>query len=467
MVRQTNFGFRREVLVFDASNELGVFYDRHVRLGTSLRADLAGYRDLNLQRITDGLKILGGKKGVVYKTYSAYRNQGSYAMHTLNQCEHTDYDIDVAVIFEKDALPDSPADARMRIRDALQEKMSGTNFSKDPDARKNAVTVWYADGYHIDFALYRRHTDWMGIEHFEHASGDAWTDRDPMAFTKWFDAQVTSKSPVESVQSILGMAAVVPAGQLRRIVRFVKAFARSRSAWSLPGGIIISTLVCEVYKPHQSRDDVALANTLAALLARLKLWIDVDNPVNPGSPFTASSRRRREVERLRDELEAKLPSLDVLHKADCTRKQAMGAWDAIFWHTYWSDARRETARADSLNAIGLAVKCWLAKKIDGPVYKEYRSDSTALPKGVHLRFTASPDGVAPPYEVRWSVRNEGHEAKEAGSLAHDSMRSANQPYWTSTAYKGRHTMICEIIKDGNVLGSAEHVVRIGPGRRFF
>ncbi len=402
--------------MFDASQELNTFYADHVRLGTKLRNDLSSYRDLNLQRITDGLNLLGDKVGVVYKTYVDYKNQGSYAMHTLNQCVHTDYDIDVAVIFEKDDLPANAPDARMRVRDALQEKMKGTNFSKDPDARKNAVTVWYSDGYHIDFAVYRRRTDIFGNTVIEHAGGDEWTERDPTRYTTWFTNQVESKSPPTAFQALLGTPVTVPKGQLRRIVRFVKAFARSRSAWALPGGIIITTLVCEVYKQNATRDDIALVDTLNALLARLKSSVQVENPVQPGTYFTSSDRRQREVHRLRDELEAKLPSLGVLHQTDCTRKQALQAWDDIFWHNFWSDAKKETARS-ALGLTGLAIECWLAKTANGPVYKLHKSDSSALPKNIHLRFTAVADGVLPPYDVRWAVRNEGHEAKEDGSLA--------------------------------------------------
>jgi hypothetical protein len=452
--------------MFDASKELSYFYENHVRLGKKLRDALAGYRDLNLQRITDGLVLLGEKNGATYKTWAAYENQGSYAMYTLNQCEHTDYDIDVAVIFEKDDVPANAADARMRVRDALQEKMKGTNFSKDPDARKNAVTVWYADGYHIDFAVYRRRENAFGITVVEHASGDVWSERDPLAYTTWFTKQVDSKSPPTALQTLLGSSVSVEKGQLRRIVRFVKAFARSRSAWALPGGIIISTLVCEVYKHDAARDDIALVETLKALLTRLKSSVQVENPVQPGTYFTSTDRRRREVERLRDELEAKLPSLDILFQADCTRKQAMAAWDSIFWHDYWSDARKEAARS-GLAATGLAIQCGLAKKSEGTVYKQHQSDSAALPKGVHLKFTAVPEGVQPPYQVRWAVRNEGHEAKDDDALEHDTLKSAGEPYWTSTAYKGRHKMICEVIKDGVPVRRGEHWVRIGPGRRFF
>lgn len=452
--------------MFDVSPELNIFYENHVRLGTNLRQDLASYRDLNLQRITDGLKLLGEKKGITYKTWVDCKNQGSYAMHTLNQCVHTDYDIDVAVIFENNDVPASAAAARMLVRDALQEKMKGTNFSKDPDARKNAVTVWYSDGYHIDFAIYRRRTTFFGNTVIEHAGGDEWTERDPMAYTNWFIGQIDSKSPPTAWETLLGTKVTVPKGQLRRIVRFVKAFARSRSAWALPGGIIITALVCEVYKPNATRDDIALADTLKALLIRLKSSVQVENPVGESFYFTATERRRREVERLRDELEAKLPSLDVLYTADCTRRQAMEAWDAVFWHDFWSNVKKEIARS-ALVSNGLTIECWLAKTRQGPVYKQHKSDAAALPKGLHLRFTVVPTGIAAPYDVRWSVRNEGHEAKEDGSLEHDTLKSAGQPYWTSTAYKGRHKMICEVIKNGVTVCRGEHLVRIGPGRRLF
>ena len=74
-------------------------------------------------------------------------------MHTLNQAEHNDYDIDVAVVFEKGDLPEDPLKARQRVRDALLKRCD--NFTKEPEARHNAVTVWYQDGYNIDFAVYR------------------------------------------------------------------------------------------------------------------------------------------------------------------------------------------------------------------------------------------------------------------------------------------------------------------------
>ena len=65
-------------------------------------------------------------------------------MHTLNQHPDNEYDIDTGVVFAADALPTTALAARQLIADAL--RATGGAFSKEPEARTNAVTVWYAEG---------------------------------------------------------------------------------------------------------------------------------------------------------------------------------------------------------------------------------------------------------------------------------------------------------------------------------
>src|SRR5690349_7018177 len=215
--------------------DLNKFYDDHVRLGTARRKVLAERRDACLARLRDGLKALGAKVGATYKSYQRAVNQGSYAMHTLNQHPEGEYDIDVAVIFANDDLPANAKDARQRIADALVE--AGGGFRTEPEARTNAVTVWYADNTHVDLAIYREVKGFWG-DRLEHAGGDTWAERDPNAITDWFTRQVDERSP--------GLLADVRDQQLRRVVRWIKAFARSRLSWSLPGGMILTALAVEV-----------------------------------------------------------------------------------------------------------------------------------------------------------------------------------------------------------------------------
>ena len=98
--------------MYDISIDLQGFYDDHVRLGKERREQLAGYRDSNIQRINNGLDDLAKESGEARPHPYDTKNQGGYAMHTLNQAAENDYDIDVALLFDKDALPEDSLTAR-------------------------------------------------------------------------------------------------------------------------------------------------------------------------------------------------------------------------------------------------------------------------------------------------------------------------------------------------------------------
>jgi hypothetical protein len=152
--------------MYNLHKELGEFYTNHVRLGKTLRDNLAGRRDSCMTRLINGLDELG------YPIWQEYRNQGGYAMHTLNQANDNNYDLDVALIFNEEDLPADAYYTRQRIRAGLVK--NGGQFKEDPSAHTNAVTVWYASGEHLDFAIFRRRTDIWGNVTFEHASGNEW-----------------------------------------------------------------------------------------------------------------------------------------------------------------------------------------------------------------------------------------------------------------------------------------------------
>jgi hypothetical protein len=64
--------------MFDMHKKLNQFYDEHVRLGKE-RQTLAEHRDTNLDRLKAGLDKLK------YPSSFDHRDQGSYAMYTINQ----------------------------------------------------------------------------------------------------------------------------------------------------------------------------------------------------------------------------------------------------------------------------------------------------------------------------------------------------------------------------------------------
>lgn len=71
--------------MYDISNDLQYFYDNYVRLGVKLRQQLAGYRDLNINRLKNGLDDLAKETERPHPHPYDSKNQGGYPMHTLNQ----------------------------------------------------------------------------------------------------------------------------------------------------------------------------------------------------------------------------------------------------------------------------------------------------------------------------------------------------------------------------------------------
>lgn len=434
--------------MFNCHSQLNAFYADHVRLSDEQKQRLAELRDLALKRVTEGLKLLGEHRGRYYETFARHVNQGSYAMHLNVQDGNDDYDIDVALIFAADSLPQSALGARQRIADALN--LVSTNFAKEAEARTNAVTIWYADGPHVDLALYRETHE--GLEH----AGAEYSKRDPEEIRTWWGNALNTLSPQQGD---------VERYQLRRVVRWVKAFVRSRASWRLPGGMILTTLVVECFKPDRVRDDAALRNTLRALLARLRQSTEVYSPVEPAVRLTWNEETRGQVRRLLARLGEELPKLDALDEPKLTEAAALKTWGKFFRHKPWT-GEAETVE-DELSSDEKQAQ-HSSKVLDLVVGVAFRERATPrfiyrgkpLGKELHLRFSINGLHLVPGYRYRWTVKNSGDEARAANDMGH--VREHDQPVqWERTSYKGEHLMVCEVLDGTQVVAKGSKRIRIG------
>jgi hypothetical protein len=416
--------------VFDCDGLLNEYYEEHVRLGKARRDELARHRDANLERLSAGLEKLGPITGSASAGYDDYLLQGSYAMHTLNQHPDNDYDIDTGVIFLYDDIPTDAKEARERLARALRN--GGGNFSRPPQARTNAVTAWYAAGHHVDLAIYRRNGSSL-----EHAGGDTWNRCEPEQIPAWFKTKNIDLSPVGR------------AGQFRRVVRWTKAFAKSRKTWNMPGGMILSALVAECYRPHESRDDVALLDTFTAISQRLSFGnLHVGNPA--GGSLTGKQKYLDRVGVLRDKLKWVLPKLEVLRDADCTEGDAKRAWRWVFNHSFWETAAaRAVVLAEAASAPEpLKLRVHLADTLGGRAREEYR-EGVALAKGRWIQFSADGVRLSGSDRAHWIVENTGEEAVANDDLGHATPGQSTF-HEEKTAYTGTHRLICEV-RRGNVV----------------
>lgn len=290
-----------------AHDALYAFHQDRVTLSDRELERLRRLRDLNLQRLREGLAAIG------VAPYVSARGQGGYAMATLTQRDDGEQDIDVALVFDAAHLPARPAEARAWVLDAVLAA-APEGFRRPPERRTNAVTVWYAGGYHIDFAVYR--TDGRSVEH----AGADWQPADPGATVDWFVAENRRRSPKWAP------GALVQDGQLRRIVRIMK-FLRHGDQEDYPGGYIITALACRCYQPSAAGDDVALAATLARAAQEIRGGRDLPDPVLRGHPLLPRQRDAARLLRYGALLVDTLRPLQPHFASAGKRRDAVAAWE--------------------------------------------------------------------------------------------------------------------------------------------
>ena len=266
------------------------------------------------------------------------------------QHDENDYDIDDGVYFDKADLvgpqggDKTSLDTRKMVRDAVDDG----SFKKAPEVRKNCVRVYYDAGYHVDLPAYRKVTtkDWLGQDqvHYELASS-SWVRSDARDVTNWFYEQNKALSPDES-----------NGRQLRRIVRYIKKFAKSRASWGsqILSGFGITKLVTECFRASIDRDDVAVYETIKAIKDRLLINLVVVHPVTPNSTITSGDDDPK-AKFLRQKLEDAIGWLSRTQDSECTREEALKCWDKVFSTDFFStrcEAKSESnAYAKSITVL--------------------------------------------------------------------------------------------------------------------
>lgn len=303
--------------MFNCNKEMNDFFNNEVALSKSEQDEMRQRRNANRNRLKKGLEKNNKPLPLEHVP------QGSYAMHTMVKDKNNDYDIDDGAVFNKDDLVGaqgaemSALDTRKMVRDALDDG----SFEKPPEVKTNCVRVYYKAGYHVDVPVYRRLDDGP----LELASTD-WKGSSPTEVTDWYNDAVIAKSPDDK-----------NGRQMRRITRLLKSYKQSRDSWKqlMPSGFEVSVLVDESYVADSGRDDVSLYETMRAIELRLEDDLEVEHPTRDemltDGPDDANTRQ------LKEKLAEALDNLEVLFDSDCTRIDALRAWNCVFKHEYWKN----------------------------------------------------------------------------------------------------------------------------------
>ena len=320
------------------------YHDEDVTLPNKERTEMRKRRDANRRRLRQGLE-----RDSAPKPFDC-RSQGSYAMRTMVQQSDKDYDVDDGVYFDLERLkgPRGGNKSAAEVKAMIREALYSDSFEQPPETLKNCVRVYYAAGYHVDVPVYRRtiEKDIWGNQttRIELASSD-WKASNPLAVTEWFLNANEERSPNSD-----------NGGQLRRIVRLLKAFSRSRQGWrtSIATGFMITKLVVEHYSANADHEDQALYDTMIAIRDRLNRNPEIPHPTVEGEMLT-KGRDDGRVRVLREKLDWAVGELDVLFELDCTREQALKAWDRTFNTTFFID-RLEVRRTESRRSKDTGIR---------------------------------------------------------------------------------------------------------------
>jgi hypothetical protein len=321
--------------VVDCSKEMEKYHANEVVLSRADQKAMRERRDNGRKRLASGLEKDG------HPQPKEQASQGSYAMRTMVEDPQCDYDIDDGEYFEKSDLIDAegnelkPLAARERVCKALRHD----DRVYPAKVHKNCVRQRYAEGYHVDMPIYRivRAKDWQGNEvvSYELASGDEWIPQDARKVTKWFNDLVPYLNQGESDGS-----------QMRRDVRLTKKFARSRMTWKAKttSGISLTRLVVDEFVHKDDRDDESLYETWKEISARLKVSTRIEHPVSGWLAVENDAEVTFFAEQLADALE----TLKVLEDPNCTKEDALRAWDEVFNTTYFSEQLKDAVKSAAI-----------------------------------------------------------------------------------------------------------------------
>ncbi len=455
--------------MYDLSSKFNTFYTSYVVLPQSEQNSLYDKKNLNLQRLKNGLKEYNDE----YKTsYSVAEDcvQGSVAMSTVVQNEDSDYDIDVAVVFNKSVLGDKGAQAtRNMVANALRRKTK--QFNAEPEVKTSCVRVKYADGYHIDFAIYRRSYDYINEEWIYEHSGSEWSSRELRGLTDWLKTQNDNSD-----------------GKLRKVIRLSKMFCKSRSSWkNMPSGLLQTVLCDEKLQKSYDRIDELFYYTMKEIVNRIENSTSVVAPVDNGRDLTPRQSDKQKMINWKNRLKSKLADLDVLFSEDCTQTDAIQAWYGFFNHEFWNESTTKSEYntlqpfkksvcsfvdneqfIEDMFPVNLMYSCKISCLVSGngwrptPIGEFLSLLKRYLPHRFEIRCTMEYTNCPWPYKIFWKIRNVGVEAEKRDMLR-GQIYEKGKTIVEHSNFFGKHYIECYIIKNGVCVARDKVDIPIGKG----
>jgi hypothetical protein len=302
------------------------FRDQKVTLPTDMRAMLLAHRKANADRIITRLPEFHDKARV---GETNFKSQGSFAMDTVIQTRFTEeeYDIDYGLVIRKSQLANKDGSEMTsdEVKELIRDVLKDDRFSRQPRIMSNCVRVFYADDddykHHVDFPIYREFEDDDENSIREIAGETGWFKSNPTRVNEWLEDLVAAKNNEKEEAGT----------QMRRMVKLLKRFCRSRGDWDMPNGMKLTMLVSECFQ-FCEREDEAFYQLLKNIKSQLLWNLVIENLADENIPKAKLTKTTQDqnVVTLREKVNEAINELAILFKSDCKKEDARRAWDWVF-----------------------------------------------------------------------------------------------------------------------------------------
>lgn len=321
----------------DVQKQFKQFHD-NIKLGTyDEEQKLRDKRDLLIRELKDGLKeekVPGTEKALTFSKF----DQGSYAMGTgIQPFDGKDYDIDVGLKFDIAEGEYDPIALKRKIRDVLIKRPN-----RSVEVRQPCVTVKYADGYHVDLAVYEYRYTWStaylnlakGRESSK-AENIFWQIADPEKLKKW----VANRG-----------ADAEERAQFRRLVRYLKKWRNRKFTGDFkPISIGLTILAGQYFTSYGNNDLDALLNIAKQIKGcfTYDIWNDgyslvCNLPVEPNNDLF-KSMTAKQGRLFKEKMDALVNALEEA-KNEALPEDACEILSGIFGNEFPIPEKKETAK---------------------------------------------------------------------------------------------------------------------------
>lgn len=438
-----------------------LFFSSNTEKQTLHRRIIPSNEQMEFQRdcwndLADHLKTVL-KEASGYTIYTWLQGSYKFATQLRPLTQDEEFDIDLGIYFEWQGMPSdsdfSPLQLKKMVHESLKHYLDDCADAKEvaqPKTRCNRIQ--YQKSFHIDTPTY--HLDAARDARALATEDDEWEDSDPKAIYIWFKEEID-----EGIRP-----------HVRRLIRYLKAWAMLNIDKGRPSAILLTVLVAECYQKlsnaEAASDDDALAKILQLILERLKRNKQVCNPVNTSEIL--SDRLGNDGFSIFMAHLQKFCDLAKQAVAAETETQAADFWSEVYQHFFPLPEEPQITSLAEIHADGQIVPVFQPRigvtARRKPTYtksNEWRelnqqsewSDVNRIgpiPINCSINFKLlNPEQLPYGARVEWTVRNEGAEAEATNDLGH--LAGNGYEAEEQSAYKGRHYMDCVVRQLDNIM----------------